>query len=358
MMVTNAESSVHLSGVLIMIVRTSFLPATALLGSALVLTACGGSDSTMGQAAATPASTSTMSASSINSTNMKGIAANALHASGGLNQQSNTATGSGTSPATNLAGPGMAVASANQLQTAQTAQAVSQLPTVTLNCNQGGTATLQLNTASRSRIASGDSVSLSANNCVQDADRVNGAVAVNVANLTGTPSSTSVWSAALGITFTNFTFDDGRGFDGLNGDISLSFNQTAPRIANFGLTSNSLKLVDTRPGSTVERTLTAFSTTGSVNSNVFTYRTSFTLAGENIPALGSGTFNVNTTKDFVQQRGSAPSEGVLVVKASDNTSLTLTTVDSSTVNIAADTTGDGVVDSTFATTWTELASLL
>jgi hypothetical protein len=358
MMVTNAESSAHLTGVLIMIVHTSCLPATAVLGSALLLAACGGSDSATTSAPATPASTTTMSASSINSSNMKDIAANALHASGGLNLQSNAATGSGTSSGTNLTGPGVAVASANQLQTAQTAQAVSQLPTITLNCNQGGTATLQLNTASRSRISSGDNLSLNANNCVQNTDRVNGGVNINVTNLTGTPSSTSVWNAALGITFTNFTFDDGRGFDGLNGDLALSFNQTAPRIATFGLTSNSLTLVDTRPGSTVQRTLTAFSTTGSVNSNVFTYRTNFTLAGDNIPALGSGTFTVNTTKDFVQQRGSAPSEGALVVKASDNTSLTLTTVDSSTVNIAADTTGDGVVDSTFATTWTELKSLL
>jgi hypothetical protein len=339
-------------------VHTSFLPATAVLGSTLILAACGGSDSTMSSAPATPAFTTTTSASSINSANMKDIAANALHASGGLNKESNAAASPGTSSSTNLTGPGVAVASVNQLQTAQTAQAASQFPTVTVNCNQGGTATIQLNTASRSRISTGDNLSISGNNCVQGTDRLDGTVSINVAGLTGTPSSTSVWNAALGITFTNFTFDDGRGFDGLNGDLALTFNQTAPRVATFGLTSNSLTLVDNREGSTVERKLTAFSTTGFVNSNVFTYRTNFTLAGQNIPALGSGTFTVNTTKDFVQQRGSAPSEGVLIVKASDNTSLTLTTIDSTTVNIAADTTGDGVVDSTFATSWTELESFL
>lgn len=342
-----------------MTVPTSFLSATAVLGSTLVLAACGGSDSGSLISANNPGSTTSTSGSSITAGNMKEIAAHALFASGGLSEQSNPATSSGTSSGTNATGPGLIMAAVNQVYTAQSARAVIPLPTITLNCNQGGTLLIELDTASTSRLSSGDSLVATASSCVHEGDRLNGSVHISVPSLNGTPSSTSAWSGTFGVTFTNFTFDDGSDVDGLNGDISLSFNQTAPGTASFGISGNSLNLTDTRGGATVERTLSAFSSAGSVASDVFTYRTSFTLSGNaSALAIGNGPYTVNTTTDFVQQRRSAPSAGVLVVRASDNSSLTLTTVDTTNVNIGADLTGDGVVDQTLPTTWRELETFL
>jgi hypothetical protein len=339
-----------------MIIPGSILSATAVIGSTLLLAACGGGDSsTVGTSGSgSPSGGSTTAASTgITAANMNAVAAEVAQAAVGLDKPSN-----GANNATDRnGGPGIALNAVDQVQTAQTVQASTPLPTITINCNQGGSATLKLQTASRSRLSSGDQLSLNASNCIQDNDQVNGGISINITSVTGTPSSTQPWNASLGVTFTGFSHNDGQDVDNLAGDVALTFNQTAPGVATFSVTGNSLTVADNKGGTTVSRTLNAYSVTGSVNANVFTYRTNFTLNGS-IPNVGQGPFTITTTQDFVQQRGSAPTQGTLQVTASDKSTLTLTPVDANNVRIGLDQNGDGTIDLTTTTTWAQLRSLL
>jgi hypothetical protein len=144
----------------------------------------------------------------------------------------------------------------------------------------------------------------------------------------------------------------------LNGDLSLAFSRTGDNSASFTGSGNSLQLHSVKDNGVTDRILTAYSVSAAVDAaNVRTYRTNFTLAG-NFPTLGNNTFTVRTLTDFVQQGNNNPSAGVLSVTASDNSSLTLTALDSTNVQISVDNNGDGVVDQTTTTTWSDLRNMV
>lgn len=226
--------------------------------------------------------------------------------------------------------------------------------TFTVNCAQGGTATIVLHAASAHQVSSGDTASVSADKCVDGNDTADGAISLDFNNVTGTPSSTSAWAASITLTFTNFTFDEGDDANTANGALTLVYDQTAARTATFSLTGDELQLLSDEAGNVTDRRLSGFNTSGSLNGDVLTYRTAFTLSGEDLPRLGDGPYTVATSTDFVQQKGSNPSQGVLTVTASDSSSLTLTTLDPTNVNLALDANGDGTADLDMTTTWDAL----
>ena len=68
-----------------------------------------------------------------------------------------------------------------------------------------------------------------------------------------------------------------------------------------------------------------------------------------------GVFVGETTTDFKQATTALyPSQGVMTVTAADNSSATLTVIDSGNVSVGLDKNGDGSVDETLTTTWAAL----
>lgn len=274
------------------------------------------------------------------------------------NSTSVAAQARGTGAAHASPAAGLANASLKQLHRVLAAASANHATgfsnTLTVNCAQGGTATIILTAASAHQVSTGDTALVSADNCVDGDNKANGAISLDFNDVTGTPSSRSAWSATITLTFTNFTFEEGDEADTANGALTLDYDQTAARTATFSLTGDELQLLSADAGTMTDRRLSGFNTSGSLNGDVLTYRTAFTLSGEDLPRLGDGPYTVATSTDFVQQEGSNPSQGVLTVTASDSSSLRLTTLDPTNVNLALDANGDGTADLDMTTTWEAL----
>lgn len=316
--------------------HSSCRSATVAFGSALVLAACGGS----GNPEMTVAGVSTVNAAG---------------------STASTAAGLNTNPQAAAPGAALVKTSLKQLNRvlgiAFLQRTIGLSNTLTVSCAQGGTATLILNAASGSQLSAGDSVQLTADNCVDGTDMANGAITIDFVDVTGRPSSTSAWNATLALGFNNFSYDDGDEANTANGTLNLTYDQTAARTATFNITSDTLQLQEVEDGVTTNNTLSAFNASGSVNGDIFTYRTGFTLDGD-VPNLGNGPYTVATSTDFVQQEGSNPSQGVLQVTASDGAAFVLTALDPVNVNLTVDRNGDGVVDQNTTTTWDELENVV
>lgn len=319
------------------------------IGTTAALAACGGGGGDglgldVGSAAGS-------GGSAINAANSTVVASQAFLASGELNTQ------------TSDSGGGLVQASIKQMDKALGIAFLNRANgltnTLVVNCAQGGTATITLDAASTQQVSSGDSVLVSADNCVDGTDSANGAIRIDFTEVTGRPSSTSAWNGTMTVSFTDFTFDDGNESNTANGGMTLTYDQTAARTATFSLAGNSLRVQTTEDGTTAERELSAFNTSGSVNGDLLTYRTGFTLSGD-LPQLGESEspFTVNTLTDFTQQENSNPSQGALQVTAGDGSSLTLTTLDTTNVNIAVDSDGDGTAEQNTTTTWDALADAI
>lgn len=325
--------------------HSSCRSAATAFGMAAALVACGGGGGDgLGLGAAAGSGDST-----INAANSTAVASQALLASGELNSR------------TDGSGGGLVQESIRQLDKALGIafldRAIGLTNTLVVNCAQGGSATITLNAASTRQVSSGDSVLVSADNCIDGTDSANGAIRIDFTNVTGRPSSTDAWNGTMTVNFTDFTFDDGNESNTANGGLTLTYDQTAARTATFSLTGDSLRVQTAEDGIVAERELSAFNTSGSVNGDVFTYRTGFTLSGD-LENLGESPFTVNTLTDFLQQESSNPSQGALQVTAGDGSSLTLTTLDTTNVNIAVDSDGDGTAEQNTTTTWNALADAI
>ncbi len=335
------------------------------VGSALLLTACGGGGSgTTGSTSGPPPSDSTtVTAVAINSANSKDVSAQVYYASQGLNNQVVTTPSLVTAVDTSGNSNSLLDTALRQIYFALEHQpasmAVGVTTTETVPCSGGGNATITANVADTSTVISGDRLAVNFGNCVEGMTKIDGTMDMLFNSITGTPSATSVWSAALGLTFSNFTVTES--FTGVSntatGDLALTYNQSSLNNASFSGSGNSLRMRILAGTSTTDYTLSAYNYSGSVTPpNLYTYRANFTLSG-NFPRLGSTSYVVHTTTDFKQQRGAYPSQGVMTVTASDNSSLKFTVVDPTFVQLGLDKNGDATVDTTISTTWSELNAL-
>jgi hypothetical protein len=237
--------------------------------------------------------------------------------------------------------------------------AVGVTTSKTTNCPGSGTIAATYVMASSTAVSTGDSVSITANNCVDGTTKINGGLAIRFNSIHGTPSSTAAWDASMTLTYTNLSMTDSGITESVNGDLTLNYNQTADSSASFGASGSSLSTTTTTARGTSSRTLTAYNYSGSVTAaGLYTFHDDFTFAG-NLPRLGNNVqYTVKTLVDFQQQSGNYPSQGKLKITATDNTSLTLTVLNNTTVQIDLDTNGDGVIDNTYTKTWAELEGLL
>ena len=322
------------------------------IGSAFLLTACGG-----GSPAAS--STTTTTASMITSSNAPDVAAHAFSASDGLAGQSNSSSTLLTGVSTDTVSSGLLDSSLLQIYRALDVRSAANLvtgvtSTASASCTNGGTIAVTASIAVAGKISNGDSLSITATNCVEGTTKLNGGLGVTFSNMAGTFGSSSIWSGTLALTFTNLSVDTGTESSTANGDLTLIYSQTGFQNSTAVVSGNSLQLTLTKSGVTVvNRTLSAFKHTSSINSTLYTYNNNYTLAG-NFPKLGNVSYAVKTITDFKKQAGSYPYQGSMIITAGDKTTATLTAIDSINVKIELDKNGDGVIDETINTTWVAL----
>jgi hypothetical protein len=323
--------------------------------SALLLTACGG-----GGGDAAPG-TSVQAASTITSANASDVAAQAYSTSDAINNQTSLGTSLVTGVSVETQTSSLIDSSLRQLyralETKPANMAVGVSTTTTEACSGGGSNTITYEGANTDQVSNGDKLTISSNNCVEGSEKLNGALSFTISNISGTPSSSSAWSATLDIKYSNLALTENNVTITVDGDLTLGYGQTSTGAANFSVSGNSLKVSEMTGASTVTRTLSAFSNSGSVTGGLYTFRNNFTFAG-NLPRLGNVSYTVKTLADFKQQAGSYPSQGVMTVTATDKTSLTFTVLNSTSVRLDIDKNGDGTNDESITKTWSELTSLM
>lgn len=323
-------------------------------GAALLLSACGGGNSDS-EPMPPPAARAIISSANAQEASAHGYsAASALN--GHVDSGSDFATGvSITKPS-----QGLIALSLQQLYRAlegrsAPALAVGVTTSRSLPCPLGGSTSVSVNLASAVVMSPGDSFSIAATNCRMDATTtLNGALALTFNAVSGMPTATSAWSATLGATFTGFSETRGAQTSTANGDMTVTITQAAVQDTAISATGNTLRMGTTQNGVSTEITMKNYRYSGRVKDGVASYGVNFSMSG-NLPKLGAVDYAVKTTTDFKQATTALyPSQGVMTVTAADNSSATLTVIDSGNVSVGLDKNGDGSVDETLTTTWAAL----
>jgi hypothetical protein len=338
-------------------VSTSKITFAVSVCSALLVAGCGGGGSSDKGGPFT--------ASNVNSSNATDVLAQAFTASESLNSQSSTASSLGGNLATGVSidagSSGLIGVTLQQLYRGLRAGTAVNLATGVQTadptpCSGGGSVTATRTVAAAGTVSNGDSLSMTANNCVEGALKLNGGMRFTFSNVSGAVGSDAAWGATMAMQFSDLSIDAHGDLVRANGDMSLGYSQTSNAVANASASGNSLQISLERNGtSIVERRLSNFSYDSSVNSDLFTYSANYTLSG-NLARLGNTSYSVKTNTAFKKTGSAFPYEGSLTVTATDKTSATLTALDSINVRIDLDKNGDGVIDESINTTWSNLKS--
>ena len=226
------------------------------------------------------------------------------------------------------------------------------------NCSGGGTITASVNDADNNgAVSTGDTATVTANNCNDGSSTFNGSITFSIATLTGDISSDN-YNASLNATFNNFSASSAGRAVAVNGDLTLSasgsgFNKRAQSITASSLTSNA-----TFGGTTFSRGLTNFSATYAKdpNSPTSVFKTTSSVSGTvSSSALNNRTVILATTTPFVRLSTNAfPSIGQGTLSGANASKVRLTAQNATTVLIELDANGDGTYETSTTKPWTEL----
>jgi hypothetical protein len=205
-----------------------------------------------------------------------------------------------------------------------------------------------------STASTGDSLSVTFNDCHSNADNatLNGGFSITGLTLTGDPSVLgSPWAISATLSYS--------GMNAVSSLETVSFNGSV----NFSLSSNGV----TEMGSMAGNSMTVANATESITLSNFSYGYSvdtstlaYTLDASGTLSSskhgGSVTFATPVSFQGVDIASSWPTSGTFKITGANNTSVTLTAMGGDSVRLEVDSTGDGIADTTIDTTWTILTS--
>jgi hypothetical protein len=335
------------------------------LGSAMVLSACGGGGGGGGGGGTTtpppvtttpPPATSTQS--SITAANATSAASNAYAAT--------TSVGASSASLTDIL-TGVSVSNANintvapLLRLVKRAYSGQQLLTgVTVNetqpCATSGNLVISGTVSNADKLSNGDSITITANSCVEGGETLSGAFSVNFSGVTG-DIATPVFGVTMASTFTNFNITSGTDKVGVSGDMKVVLNQTSSSANTISLSGNSLQTTEQQgSAAVVNRTITAYTVSGKTENNVNTSAADFGLSGTS-PKLGTFSYTVKNLAPFVTPIGATPTpptSGSLIVTG--NASSVTATVVSNGVRVDFSAAGNGTITSTETVAWAAFLS--
>jgi hypothetical protein len=331
------------------------------LGSALVLSACGGGGggstgggTTGGGNPPPPVQTSPYTVITASNANKVGATTYAASASISDSSYSLTDILTGVSvgqASKSLVGPvlGMIrhVGGAPQLLTGVV---------ISNNCTGGGTVSIDATLANSQTISNGDTMKMTATNCVEDGSTMNGTLSITFSNVTGDVMNGTTYKATMDSRFSAFSLASGTDTAILNGDMKMTVDQTSATSNTLTISGTSLQLTEQRAGATIgTSTLGNYTMTGSTNGTTVTSAANFTLSG-NSTALGNYAYNVKNVQPFVSTGLSMPASGSMLVMG-DASSVTVTAVDSNNVRVDYSAKGDGVITQTNTFAWLNFLKL-
>lgn len=322
-------------------------------GAALILSACGGG----GGGGSTPvASTKASTLSAITPTNANNVASNAYGASNVIGASSSSMTGALTG--VSVAGTGVSVVPSVLALIKQAGSAPQLLTGVAASvaCSGGGTVSVDVTLHNQQVLSNGDSMTISAQNCVENGSTLNGTMSATFSNLSGDILNTSTFGATLDTRFSNLSVTTGSDTVAINGDMKIAISQTNATTNSVSISGQSLQATEQRYGTTVSTvTLTNYAMSGSTNGLVSKSAATFTVSG-NSTGLGQFSYSVKNIQPFVNTGRSVPDSGSMIVYGNAS-SVTLTVVDNFNVRLDYSARGDGAITQSNTMSWLTFRTL-
>jgi hypothetical protein len=328
--------------------RTLFLA----IASTLVLGACGGGGGS--GSIADPAPVQTSALTPITAANANQAAASGYSANDLIGSSSTSITGVLTG--VSIGGTGIsAVSPVLKLVKRAVGQGGVQLLTgVTTSeaCSGGGTVTIDATLRNAQTISNGDTMTLIANNCIEDGNNLNGSVTIAFSNVSGDLVNSWTGAATMDTRFTGFSIASGSETATVNGDMKIAFSAAGASISSITLSGKSLQTTEQKAGAAVANlTLSDYSLTGSSDGISTTSAANFTLSG-NVNGLGQFAYMVKSIQPFVSVGTAMPGSGSLIVNGAAS-SVTVTAVSSSSVRLDYSAKGDGTITQSTTLSWSE-----
>lgn len=224
-------------------------------------------------------------------------------------------------------------------------------------CSSGGSLTVSANDADNNGAASaGDSVTISSNNCAETFGTISGSLGFAIHSVSGTFSSTN-YSAAMTMTFGNFSVTSPQFSAQVNGDMSFSITANGVNTSSATISSSSLAVSGTYAGVTRTRSLANYSATfARTPSPTYTYTTSYAVSGLlTSSSLSSQAIAFSTPTPIVTRyTDHYPSSGVLLITGASNSKVRLTALSNTQVSEELDANGDGTYESNTTVNWNTL----
>lgn len=322
----------------------------------LLLAACGGGGGDgSSEAPAQPASSGIV----ITGTNAQSVAAEALEVS----TNTDTASGGGLVTAVQVdAGPAttgnvrLATVARSLLAMAPAsgAQATGVTTSETVSCAVSGSLTVSSSIAGSSVLVAGDSMSMTANNCVEAAgSSMNGTMTITIVAGTLDPASTSYpKSVTIRLEAQNFSFSMDGETSVSNGDMQFTLTENSATDVSISMSGSLLS--SNIGGATV--TLKNYSHSVSTTASGTTIQIQGTVE---TTGLGSGTVSYQiSTPSALTLNASGQFTGGSLKVTGNGSSLLLTVTGTDAFSLQVDTNGDGAYDSTTSVTRSQLQAAL
>jgi hypothetical protein len=225
-----------------------------------------------------------------------------------------------------------------------TARTVTSDP---VSCAEGSTNTSADDNNTPATI-SDDTIIITFNNCTEAGIKMNGKVTTKLISVTGDPNTDTTWSMNFKMEFNNFSWSDAIDSGTINGEMSLDLT-TQDNILLVTATGSTL----TVSGKSDSMELTNYTMDFTENTNTLEY--SYKVDGKIMSTLLGGVVNIKTTTPFLGLGIADPHSGVMVITGANNSHVTGTAIDSSSVKLDIDADGDGIYEETKTVTWDALA---
>ncbi len=326
--------------------RTFLLAST--ISAALVLSACGGGGGS-GTPAPTPSPVSQFSP--ISAANSTKVASHVHAANGAVGSSSSSVTDLLTGVTIEGHSISAVAPALGLISRAYNGSAPKLLTGVsaTQACSGGGTIAVNGTVKSESAASNGDSLTITATNCVESGMLMNGAFSLTLSGISGTAFGTTAWAATIDTQFSAFRVVSGNQSVTASGDMKIAMSQTSATALSLSVSGKSFQASETVGTNVSNFTLSDYSVSATVQGTTVSAAANYNLSG-NTAALGQFAYSVRNITPFVSVGGGVPTAGSFIVNGAAS-SVTMTVVAGGNVKLDYSAKGDGVITQTSTVTW-------